>query len=668
MRFSKRAGLLSALLLTSAAVLAQKISHFNVSPEKPAPGQTITVSYNPRGTVLENKGPVKMLILCNVNYRWKVSEISLQKKDSLWTVLYTVPDKAALITAKFKSGALTDDGGQATYSWFIQEPGKGNMPGGYMAWAHLRNKTLREYYPHFVNERALIGDSVVLFWYNQEMRYHPESRRHTFYPALKLLNTGQKERAKSAARREIPFMLGLPDVSEQELLQVAEVFRRVLSEPQRADSLEQVILSKYPKGILARDKEIFRLFIEPDIKKKEMGFQQFLADFPPEKFKELTTEAEELYYAKLIRGIVYTHIKNKDYEAFVRYLPLSPYSSMADYEYHVVELPMEQKFVTPEFILPYSNLIIGKLEILRKDNSGKEAALYAPSEWDSLVVSQNANSYFTHVAVLHQLNKDKEALKFALMIRDKFRYRNSEFNSTYVSLLEKNGRGSEVIPYIKNCAAENALTPEMIAALEADYRKTHKGGEGFDAYLSSLKSAKHAQEQKASLRSELIDLPIESFTLESLNGDTVSLDAQKGRIVILDFWATWCGPCKAAMPGMQLVVNKYKNDPGVQFYFIATQEAKPDYREQIRKFLQEKKYTFNVLYDKSGPAGNHLDDTYARYAKAFGFSGIPQKMIIDGNRRLRWRSTGYNGSPSALADEISFVIETLKQEHPGSDQ
>ena len=53
---------------------------------------------------------------------------------------------------------------------------------------------------------------------------------------------------------------------------------------------------------------------------------------------------------------------------------------------------------------------------------------------------------------------------------------------------------------------------------------------------------------------------------------------------------------------------------------------------------------------------------YETYSRAFRFSGIPQKMIIDGNGRLRWRSTGYYGSPTALADEISFIIEYLKKE------
>lgn len=59
---------------------------------------------------------------------------------------------------------------------------------------------------------------------------------------------------------------------------------------------------------------------------------------------------------------------------------------------------------------------------------------------------------------------------------------------------------------------------------------------------------------------------------------------------------------------------------------------------------------------------NKRDLIYETYAKTFHFSGIPQKMIIDGNGNLRWRSTGYYGSPSALVDEISFIVEYLKSE------
>jgi hypothetical protein len=77
--------------------------------------------------------------------------------------------------------------------------------------------------------------------------------------------------------------------------------------------------------------------------------------------------------------------------------------------------------------------------------------------------------------------------------------------------------------------------------------------------------------------------------------------------------------------------------------------------------MKDKNYDFEVLLD-AHRSTKDKDLVYATYAAAFNFSGIPQKMIIDGDGNLRWRSTGYGGSPSALADEIGFVIDLLKKE------
>ena len=69
-----------------------------------------------------------------------------------------------------------------------------------------------------------------------------------------------------------------------------------------------------------------------------------------------------------------------------------------------------------------------------------------------------------------------------------------------------------------------------------------------------------------------------------------------------------------------------------------------------------------MLVDNVNSQTGTRSAVYDAYCKAFKFSGIPHKMIIDGEGNLRWSVGGYMGSPSALAEEVSFVIETLKAE------
>lgn len=145
-----------------------------------------------------------------------------------------------------------------------------------------------------------------------------------------------------------------------------------------------------------------------------------------------------------------------------------------------------------------------------------------------------------------------------------------------------------------------------------------------------------------------------AFTLTDLNGKAVSLADYKGKTVVLDFWATWCGPCKASFPGMQVVVNKYKGNSNVVFLFIDVSERVPNYKDEISNYLTNSGYTFYTLAEPK-----NADGTKKKILLDYDVPGIPTKVVIDKAGYVRYKKVGFNPgmTPEELASEVSDMIE-----------
>lgn len=112
---------------------------------------------------------------------------------------------------------------------------------------------------------------------------------------------------------------------------------------------------------------------------------------------------------------------------------------------------------------------------------------------------------------------------------------------------------------------------------------------------------------------------------------------------------------------MQQLVNNYKDDKNVDFYFISTQENKEGYKKEALAYLKEKGYKLETYFDLVKKGGGTNNESFAKYAAIFKSSGIPRKVVIK-NGKIRFTSEGFSGNPGQLVDELTGVINTLKSE------
>lgn len=132
-----------------------------------------------------------------------------------------------------------------------------------------------------------------------------------------------------------------------------------------------------------------------------------------------------------------------------------------------------------------------------------------------------------------------------------------------------------------------------------------------------------------------------NFTLKDVNGADVSLASFKGKVIVLDFWATWCGPCKVEIPGFVELHEKYK-DRGMTVVGIQVQDQ-PD---GLKPFVQQYKMTYPVL------VGMGHDDLEEAFAPMWG---LPTTFIISRDGLICRKRMGLHAKEQFEKDVLGLL-------------
>lgn len=139
-------------------------------------------------------------------------------------------------------------------------------------------------------------------------------------------------------------------------------------------------------------------------------------------------------------------------------------------------------------------------------------------------------------------------------------------------------------------------------------------------------------------------VPAPGFTLPQLDAGSVSLSDYRGRVVIMEFWATWCGPCRFSLPSLEVIYKRYRGQ-GVEVLLLNEGED----AETARKWAAGR-FTASILLDQDQRIG-------ARY----GVRSLPRLFIVDQQGRLVYAHEGYGGG---LERNLKLILDEMLAE-PG---
>ena len=153
--------------------------------------------------------------------------------------------------------------------------------------------------------------------------------------------------------------------------------------------------------------------------------------------------------------------------------------------------------------------------------------------------------------------------------------------------------------------------------------------EGKTYYFCCQKCKEQFDDNPTAYLPPIIPRPAPDFVVENLKGKDITLKNYKGKVVLIDFWATWCIPCVEMMPELQKLNEKHKKSKKFVVLGISIDQGK-DIRKKIKNFIKEKNISYPILHDAK------KDSAF----KSFNLKVVPTMFLINTEKQIVAQWTG----------------------------
>lgn len=625
--------LLFCLLFVAIQGSAQ--SRFTYSPEHPKAGDRITVTYEPAGALAGTMKPVEGVVYFS-GRRQSAEDLPLTRAGKSYSGTIKTDTAQDLVYLGFNADGQWDTNNGDGYYILLWDGDKATQ-GAYA--------DLSRYYEYFGTQVGLERDyAKALTTFEKELELYPQSRKENLVPYAYLINNAKKSEGAPLIQKEIETLLSNSLAKEEDYSTLATLYN-VARLPQQARLMASLRKEKYPNGRWIIEETLDSFYRERDPEKGEKiagyildkaktdSMWKYTGSFA-ENFNSqlLFRYAQKKDWAGLKKAVADKGVTNKDQIAFL---------------YNNIAWEMQQDSAADfKMAEELSRFATQHAKSELKKPSGKKPDNVTAKGW----AKQRNDTYTmfgdTYAMVLYRMGDYKNAYKYAKEAAITLGGGN-EVNklNTYALIAEKVLPQKQYKEELEGFVKKGLVSSGISDVLKRAYEKEKSSAAGFDAYMAALQTEAMARRLEE-LKKSMLNQTAPSFTLLDLSGHKVASSDLKGKTVVVDFWATWCGPCKASFPGMQKMVAKYKDNPAVTFLFVDTWERGEEKKKNAGDFITANKYDFQVLLD---------DDN--KVVEQFGVEGIPTKFVIGKDGVIRFKAVGFDGSDDKLVAELTAMIE-----------